>query len=64
MMQTTDHSAPGHLEPAIAWYRENHLTCERPLIPALRRRFNLSALEACQVMRLANLAQDWGGADA
>ncbi|RWG07362.1 MAG: hypothetical protein EOQ55_12525 [Mesorhizobium sp.] len=61
---TLCHQDAGHLEEAVAWFTENQLTCERPHIPALRRRFGISPLEAVTVLRLANLRQDWGGADA
>jgi hypothetical protein len=36
------------------WYAENRDTCPRPIIPALRRMFGLSALEAVQAIRVAN----------
>lgn len=45
---------------AASWYRSNRSTCERPIIPALRRRFPLSAKQACEVIFLAN---SMGGAD-
>lgn len=64
---TTDHACDaGHLEPAIEWYVANHATVERPIIPAIRRRFPMSPREACHVLRIANLRLDWpnkGGAD-
>ncbi|AZO75014.1 MAG: hypothetical protein E5V92_01985 [Mesorhizobium sp.] len=64
-INTTDHAGEApRLEEAVAWFREHHLTCERPFVPALRRRFGLSPLEAINVMRFANLREDWGGADA
>lgn len=36
------------------WYAENRYTCPRPVVPALRRMFGLSALEAVQAIRVAN----------
>lgn len=65
LVETTDHASPAHLADAIEWYAANYMSCERPIVPALRRRFGISAPEACQVMRLALLRQDWqGGAHA
>jgi hypothetical protein len=61
---TICHQDAGHLEEAVCWFAENHRTCERPYIPALRRRFGISPLDAVTVLRLANLRLDWGGADA
>lgn len=64
-VMTTDHNDAGPLEEAVAWFVDNHQLCERPFIPALRRRFGLSAREAIHVMRIANLRTDWqGGANA
>ncbi|ESZ76701.1 MULTISPECIES: hypothetical protein [unclassified Mesorhizobium] len=56
---TTDHVDAGYLEEAVAWFAEHQTTCERPFVPAIRRRFGLSALDAVSVMRLANLRLDW-----
>ncbi|RVD68836.1 MAG: hypothetical protein E5V62_03020 [Mesorhizobium sp.] len=69
---TTDHNSDaGHLEPMIQWLRENRAECGRPAIPHLRRRFGVSALDACKILRLARLRDDWpvsaddqGGANA
>lgn len=36
------------------WYAENRAVVTRPIIPALRSRFGLSALEAVQAIRIAN----------
>lgn len=35
---------------AAGWYASNAASAERPLIPALRRRFGLSAAEACAAL--------------
>lgn len=61
---TLCHQDAGHLEEAVAWFIANHHNCERPHIPALRRRFGISPLEAVTVLRLANLRLDRGGANA
>jgi hypothetical protein len=36
------------------WYAENRETCPRPVVPALRSIFGLSALEAVKAIREAN----------
>jgi hypothetical protein len=36
------------------WYAENRENCPHPIMPALRRMFGLSALEAVQAIRVAN----------
>jgi hypothetical protein len=36
------------------WYAENRENCPRPVVPALRLMFDLSALEAVQAIRVAN----------
>lgn len=50
------HQSTVAIEQAAAWYRENRATAERPLIPALRRRFGLTAHEAIMALREANEA--------
>lgn len=57
---TEDHEHSEAVRLAAIWYAANRANCERPVIPALRRRFPLSAKEACEVLFLANA----GGADA
>ncbi|TGQ15917.1 hypothetical protein [Mesorhizobium sp. M00.F.Ca.ET.217.01.1.1] len=59
-----------HANEAALWFTENRGTCPRPIIPHLRRVFNLSPLEACAALRMANLRMAWavtteteGGAD-
>jgi hypothetical protein len=45
-------------EPAATiagrWYRENRDTCPRPVVPALRSMFGLTALQAVHAIREAN----------
>ncbi len=36
------------------WYAENRRSCPRPIVPALRSMFGLSALEAVEAIRFAN----------
>lgn len=67
---TTDHHDDfGHLEPMIEWLRENRASAGRPVVSFLRRKYGVSALEACQILRLSHLRDDWpavtddGGAD-
>lgn len=66
---TTDHHDDfGHLEPMIEWLRENRAFAARPVVPFLRRKYGVSALEACQILRISRLREDWpandqGGAD-
>lgn len=40
-----------NLQEAIEWFVSNGKTCERPLVPALRKRFGLSAAQAVFVLR-------------
>lgn len=47
------HASTSAIEAAARWYRANRETAERPLIPALRRRFGLTAHEAVQALREA-----------
>ncbi|WP_348626498.1 hypothetical protein [Mesorhizobium sp. LNJC384A00] len=68
---TLDHQTDaGRTEEAADWFAANRLACPKPIIPTIRRLFGLSALEACQAIRTANLRADWpldaeeGGADA
>ncbi len=49
------HQSSASIEQAAAWYRDNRDTAERPLIPALRRRFGLTAHEAVMALREANV---------
>ncbi|PBB80907.1 hypothetical protein CK218_10885 [Mesorhizobium sp. WSM3879] len=61
--ETTDHTSDaGHLEPMIEWLRENRSQCGRPVIPFLRRKYGVSALDACKILRLARLRDDWPAA--
>jgi hypothetical protein len=39
------------------WYAENRQNCPHPIIPVLRRMFSLSALEAVQALRIANVVR-------
>lgn len=48
------HNASPAATRAGHWYAENRENCPRPVVPALRRMFDLSALEAVQAIRVAN----------
>lgn len=48
------HQSTEAIGQAAAWYREHRETAERPLIPALRRRFGLTSHEAVMALREAN----------
>ncbi|MBZ9695508.1 hypothetical protein [Mesorhizobium sp. CO1-1-9] len=50
------HQASAAIEVAAAWYRANASVCERPIVTALRRRFNLTPLEAISAIREARAA--------
>ena len=41
------------IDEAATWYAANDSLCERPIIPALRRRFGLTAHEAVMALREA-----------
>ncbi|RWC17041.1 MAG: hypothetical protein EOS51_18095 [Mesorhizobium sp.] len=45
---------PSDHASAVAWLRENWTTAERPLIPAIRRRFDVGPIEAVQILREAS----------
>ena len=47
------HQSSEAISIAGHWYAENRGTCERPQIPALRRRFGLTTKEACQAIAFA-----------
>ncbi|MER9723129.1 MULTISPECIES: hypothetical protein [unclassified Mesorhizobium] len=47
------HQSSAAIEVAAAWYRANASACEHPIIPALRRRFGLTPLQAVAVLREA-----------
>lgn len=51
------HNATAAATRAGLWYAENRENCPKPIIPALRRMFDLSALEAVQAIRVANGVQ-------
>lgn len=51
------HNASPAATRAGHWYAENRENCPRPVVPALRRMFDLSALEAVQAIRVANGVQ-------
>lgn len=48
------HESSASIDEAAHWLRANRDLAERPIIPALRRRFGLTPLEACQAIREAN----------
>ncbi|TIX88361.1 MAG: hypothetical protein E5V24_14985 [Mesorhizobium sp.] len=52
--RTTDHCHDNRVICAAAWYAAHRKTCERPIIPALRSRFGLTAQEAVTAIREAN----------
>jgi hypothetical protein len=47
------HQHCASIDAAASWYEANRETCERPIIPALRRRFGLTPLQAIAAMREA-----------
>lgn len=48
------HNAELPATRAARWYAEKSETCPRPVVPALRSMFGLSALQAVQAIREAN----------
>lgn len=57
-----DHPGCGvAIDAAVAWFIENELTCPRPIIPQLRKMFDLSAVDACAVLREAALSSAQAG---
>lgn len=53
-MTGLDHESSAAVDEAAIWYRANRDQVERPVVPALRQRFGLTPLEACQAIREAN----------
>lgn len=47
------HQSSEAIGEAATWYREHRDTCERPIVPALKRRFGLTSAEAVFAMREA-----------
>ena len=47
------HASSSVIDEAAIWYAANRETCERPIIPALRHRFGLTALQAIAALREA-----------
>jgi hypothetical protein len=47
------HETSAVISEAAAWYRDHRYDCERPVVPALRRRFGLTVTEALAAMREA-----------
>lgn len=58
-MTGLDHESSAAIDEAAHWIRANRHQVQRPIVPALRQRFGLTPLEACQAIREANQ----GGAD-
>ncbi|TGQ01420.1 MULTISPECIES: hypothetical protein [unclassified Mesorhizobium] len=50
------HQSNAAIDIAAAWYRANLTSIEHPIIPALRRRFGLTPLQAVAVIREAKVA--------
>lgn len=48
------HESTASISEAARWYAANRGTCERPIIPALRRRFGQTAHDAVCALREAN----------
>ncbi|TIL95208.1 MAG: hypothetical protein E5Y73_07565 [Mesorhizobium sp.] len=46
--------SPADHAGAVAWLRENWSTAERPLVPMLRKRFDLGPIEAVAILREAS----------
>jgi hypothetical protein len=60
-MTGVDHETTALVDEAARWFAANRETCERPFVPALRRRFGISGVDACRAMAEANRM---GGANA
>lgn len=51
-MTGADHQHSAAVEQAAMWLSEQN-PAPRPIVPALRQRFSLSALEACEAAAMA-----------
>jgi len=49
-MTAIDHETSAAVEMAAIWYSENRERCPRPIVPFLRERFGLTAVEVCQAL--------------
>ena len=47
------HESTSAVEEAARWYAGNRDACPRPIVPFLRERFGLTAVEACEALRMA-----------
>lgn len=61
-MTGVDHESTAAIDEAARWFVANRETCEKPVIPALRRRFGISGVDACRA--LAEASRIMGGRDA
>lgn len=52
---TTDHEHTAVIAEAGAWIASGGAEKGRPLVPQLKERYGMSALEACEAIREANL---------
>jgi hypothetical protein len=50
-----EHEHSAIVDEAVAWYSANYGICERPIVPALQRRFGLTAHQAIVVIRETTL---------
>ncbi|ESY13610.1 hypothetical protein X727_14090 [Mesorhizobium sp. L103C119B0] len=50
-MTPAEHEHSAAVDQAIEWYAANYGACERPIVPALRRRFLLTSHQAIIVIR-------------
>lgn len=46
-----EHEHSAIVDQAVEWFAANYATCERPIVPALQRRFGLTAHQAVVVIR-------------
>lgn len=53
-MTGLDHESSAAIDEAARWYASNRWWCERPVVPALHRRFGVNAFEACCALSQAN----------
>ncbi|ESY85775.1 MULTISPECIES: hypothetical protein [unclassified Mesorhizobium] len=49
------HELSAAVDQATEWYAANYGACERPIVPALRRRFRLTSHQAIIVIRETTL---------
>lgn len=52
-MTGADHQTTAAIDEAGRWFADNRERCPKPIVPFLRERFGLTAVEACEALQVA-----------